>query len=339
MPTLDLGQVRPVYRGDWDSGATYAAYDWVAYKGSAWLALQDVPVNYEPDSHPDYWVLFGAKGEKGDTGKDGERGPAGADGRDGKDGEQGPMGPPVPLSNSVTSTSQTDAASSYAVNKVYKVASDWTVFKPSIIKRLEMLEMMGPFLGEFYIFRHPDLRPGFQPAQGGVITGAATTYPDAWAYLQTTEGQKLCTTEAQWQAMTRAVWATLADGSQVGWNGIGGAPYYVLDTAKGTLRLPDLRGMYAEAVGFDSLGVGGVHGDGDRTITGGGGIQYPTGNSWQEVCYGAIRSEYISQAGGSGGWAVGRWNFNSSRVVPTANKVQPRAWGALACCYLGQPAS
>jgi hypothetical protein len=32
-------------------------------------------------------------------------------------------------------------------------------------------------------------------------------------------------------------------------------------------------------------------------------------------------------------------NMMASRVVPTANKVQPRAWGALACVYLGKPAS
>lgn len=31
--------------------------------------------------------------------------------------------------------------------------------------------------------------------------------------------------------------------------------------------------------------------------------------------------------------------FDPSRVVPTAAKNQPRAWGALACAYLGQPAS
>lgn len=29
--------------------------------------------------------------------------------------------------------------------------------------------------------------------------------------------------------------------------------------------------------------------------------------------------------------------FDASRVVPTANKNQPRAWGALACVYLGAP--
>ena len=31
--------------------------------------------------------------------------------------------------------------------------------------------------------------------------------------------------------------------------------------------------------------------------------------------------------------------LDASRVVPTANKNQPRAWGALPCVYLGLPAS
>ena len=48
---------------------------------------------------------------------------------------------------------------------------------------------------EFYYFRHPTLKPGFQPAQGGLLANAATKYPEAWAYLQTTEGRKLCKTE------------------------------------------------------------------------------------------------------------------------------------------------
>lgn len=132
----------------------------------------------------------------------------------------------------------------------------------------------GYELCEFYYFRHPTLRPGFQAAQGEILVNAAALYPQAWAYLQTAEGQMLCKTEAEWQAMTTATWATLADGSKVGWNGIGGAPYYVQDLAAGTLRLPDLRGMYAEAAGFDSLGVGGVHGDAIRNITGSCVIHY-----------------------------------------------------------------
>ena len=39
MPTLNLGQVRPVYRGAWNSIDTYVAYDFVIYNGSAYLAL------------------------------------------------------------------------------------------------------------------------------------------------------------------------------------------------------------------------------------------------------------------------------------------------------------
>lgn len=141
MPTLNLGQVRPVYRGAWNSIDTYSAYDFVIYNGSAYLALKDVPANYEPPSQTEYWVLFGAKGEPGTPGKDGvdgaqgERGPSLAyrwDGTflsiqnpDGTWPDQGIdlQGPAVPLSNSVTSTSETDAASSKAVNIVYDLAN------------------------------------------------------------------------------------------------------------------------------------------------------------------------------------------------------------------------
>lgn len=141
MPTLNLGQVRPVYRGAWNSIDTYSAYDFVIYNGSAYLALKDVPANYEPPSQTEYWVLFGAKGEPGTPGEDGvdgaqgERGPSLAyrwDGTflsiqnpDGTWPDQGIdlQGPAVPLSNSVTSTSETDAASSKAVNIVYDLAN------------------------------------------------------------------------------------------------------------------------------------------------------------------------------------------------------------------------
>ena len=142
MPTLNLGQVRPVYRGAWNSIDTYVAYDFVIYNGSAYLALKDVPANYEPPSQTEYWVLFGAKGGPGEPGEDGvdgapgERGPSPAyrwDGTflsiqnpDGTFPDQGVdlQGPAVPLSNSVTSTSETDAASSKAVKIAYDKADE-----------------------------------------------------------------------------------------------------------------------------------------------------------------------------------------------------------------------
>lgn len=140
MPTLNLGQVRPVYRGAWNSIDTYVAYDFVIYNGSAYLALKDVPSNYEPPSQTEYWVLFGAKGEPGAPGADGKEGAQGDRGPapsyrwegtflsiqnpDGTWPDQGVdlQGPAVPLSNSVTSTSETDAASSLAVKAAYDVA-------------------------------------------------------------------------------------------------------------------------------------------------------------------------------------------------------------------------
>lgn len=153
MPTLNLGQVRPVYRGAWNSIDTYVAYDFVIYNGSAYLALKDVPANYEPPSQSDYWVLFGAKGEQGEPGEDGvdgapgERGPSPAyrwDGTflsiqnpDGTWPDQGIdlQGPAVPLSNSFTSTSETDAASSKAVKIAYDKADEaYTVAEAALPK-------------------------------------------------------------------------------------------------------------------------------------------------------------------------------------------------------------
>lgn len=231
----------------------------------------------------------------------------------------------VKLNSAVNSTSVTEAATPSAVKAAYDKAAAG-----------------GFLLCEFYFFRHPTLRPGFQPAQGGLLQNAATLYPEAWAYLQTTEGQKLCTTEAAWQAMTKATWATLADGSKVGWNGIGGASYYAPNTATGALRLPDLRGMYAEAAGFDALGVGGTHGDAGREILGtfpavyGGGAN-PAPAEGISGCFAST----LVGVEGSGPVSASSVNliyaFAASRMTPVANKVQPRAWGALACCYLGAP--
>lgn len=93
MSVLKIGKVRPTYKGDWNAEVAYEPLDWVLYRGVAYQALGEVPVNREPDVNPDYWVQTGMKGDKGDKGEPGERGPAGVDGRDGAEGAQGAMGP------------------------------------------------------------------------------------------------------------------------------------------------------------------------------------------------------------------------------------------------------
>lgn len=200
-------------------------------------------------------------------------------------------------------------------------------------------------LCEFYFFRHPTLKPGFQAAQGGLLANAATLYPEAWAYLQTTAGKLLCKTEAEWQALTKVTWATLADGTKVGWNGIGGAPFYAPNTATGALRLPDLRGMYAEAAGYDSLGVGGAHGDRSRRILGqvgqiDGGVSFGSGDLTHRLrLSGAFAEDTVNRQ--FSGFFTQTTNasrdliFDSARVGPVGAATSPRAWGALPCVYLG----
>ena len=77
---MQIGKVRPTYKGEWDAGQAYETLDWVLYRGIAYQAIKDVPINREPDAATDYWVATGMKGDKGDKGETGERGPAGVDG-------------------------------------------------------------------------------------------------------------------------------------------------------------------------------------------------------------------------------------------------------------------
>lgn len=101
MPTLNLGKVRPVYKGVYDTGTTYTVLDRVLFEGTVYECVADAPAGTapQPDEDTAFWVRIGtqgAKGEKGDTGPQGPQGPqgpAGADGKDGVDGPQGPQGP------------------------------------------------------------------------------------------------------------------------------------------------------------------------------------------------------------------------------------------------------
>lgn len=202
-------------------------------------------------------------------------------------------------------------------------------------------------LGEFYYFRSPTLRPGFQPAQGGLLQQAATLYPQIWAYLQTTEGQKLCTTEAEWQAMTQAQWG---DGEfKASWNGIGGAPYFVQDLGAGTLRMPDIRGMFACAAGDGIIApsAGGTHGDSGQEITGGftvmrgssGAHLVREGLGAFDTDYSTYGSNTTTLSGYSSSYQPELTTFSSGNVTCTGAVYIPRSWGALACAYLGQPAT
>lgn len=194
-------------------------------------------------------------------------------------------------------------------------------------------------LCEFYSFRHPILRAGFQPCQGGLITNAVNKYPEAWSYLQTEEGQLLCKTETEWQNMTKETWG---DGEfKASWDGIGGVPYFVQDIENGTLRLPDLRGMFACMASDGIIGpkLGEVAGDRGRNINGRLYTWFAPGYYTYSGFFGPNTDgqQYTwSQQVSSGTQRIASTLVNSSNVVPSGATFLPRSYGTLTCVYLGK---
>lgn len=187
-------------------------------------------------------------------------------------------------------------------------------------------------VGGIRFFEDEQPRPGYVPCMATTISNFSKTYPEMAAYLSTPYGATRLVTLAQYNALHTATWATLADGSTVGWNGIGGVTKFVWDKTADTLKMPDLQEMFRSSTGA-SLGVGGVDGDRVRNAPG-------TFYGWGYGTTGAFRNDGISTgAQGAAGSGYTKVTLDLARVVPTGNANAPRRWGALACAYLGQPAS
>lgn len=208
-------------------------------------------------------------------------------------------------------------------------------------------------LGEFYFFRYPTLRPGFEVLDGGIIENGAEMYPDFWQFIQTSEGQLLCKTPTERQALAEHVYHTLYDGTELTYGGIGGVPFYTVDLGIGSITMPDIRGMYSEAAGFDSLTVGAVGIDRLRNLTG----------CWQSTditSHDGLSSNQgwmVTGSTTSVGEAFGYFDykitspsssysriyertiqFNAANQSPTGSTISPRHFGVLACAWMGVPA-
>lgn len=180
------------------------------------------------------------------------------------------------------------------------------------------------------------IRPGFVPANANIVTDFAARWPQAAAYLSTAHGANRCFASlAEYEAAHTATWATLADGSKVGWDAIGGVAKFFWNKAADTLLMPDLTEMTRFMSGA-SLGVGDVQGDATRRLSGSIGETSDMSQGYSGSFYKSRGVAGVLYAGGNG-WYKTTLNFSSAYEVPTAAKNQPRSWGALACCYLGVP--
>ena len=214
------------------------------------------------------------------------------------------------------------------------VMPDGTTITVDATGRLSVImqQSMDP-VGGIRFFEDDAPREGYVPCLGTTISNFSTTYPEMAAYLSTPYGAARLVTLAQYNALHTATWATLADGTQVGWDGIGGVTKFVWDKTADTLKMPDLQEMFRSSTGA-SLGVGAVDGDRGRLLYGILGLEYgvqPSGAFFNTTAGPAnqvgSRSSYV------------RVGFDSSRVTPIGPAFAPRRWGALACAYLGTPAS
>ena len=205
-------------------------------------------------------------------------------------------------------------------------------------------QQMDP-VGGIRFFEDEMPRPGYVECNAGVVTDFSTRYPQMAAYLETPWGQaRLVSSLAEYETLHTAIWHTNADGTTVGWEGIGGVAKFWWDKVADTLKMPDLQDMFQAAAG-PSLGVGGVDGDRGRRLYG---EINPTQNRFS-ICNteqegtGVFNikgpNSYKSAFSDSEATRPKTLTFDSGFVTPTGPAFAPRRWGALACCYLGTPAS
>ncbi len=181
------------------------------------------------------------------------------------------------------------------------------------------------YTGAFISLFEDEPPANFYKRDGTIISNASVIVPRLYKSLQLEHNA--------WKLISEEEYQNRRDNEI--WNGVGGVPFFVLNTQANTIRLPDTRGMYEEGIGFDNmLSTGEVHGDMIRNITGTlGGAYY----GYAKPFSGAFtQSTSMGHAGTEGAYNTGivNVNFLASNVVPTGNANKPRAYGVLHCVYV-----
>ena len=196
-------------------------------------------------------------------------------------------------------------------------------------------------VGQYYPFQDDMPREGMKELFGGVVQNISN-YPQMIEYLRTPYGQARCVSQVEWDYLHVKPYYTLADGTEIGFEGIGGVNKFVWDEQADTLRVPDLEEMFERA----SPDVGGVHLDRMRNFAGEVGRDSTcgiviTGSPYTDRLSGPFYASdnNIPPYSMTGSPYAGSRNlgFNPALVVPVGNSFAPRSWGALPCVYMGTP--
>ena len=66
MATLNLGRLKPVFRGSWNNATAYNVDDIVVRNNQSYISIQ-AGTNQDPATATAYWTLMAAKGVDGDN--------------------------------------------------------------------------------------------------------------------------------------------------------------------------------------------------------------------------------------------------------------------------------
>jgi hypothetical protein len=164
-------------------------------------------------------------------------------------------------------------------------------------------------------------RPGYRVLNGQWIELTDPAYKALNTYITLNTDEVI--TEAEWTTQSTTA------------GGIGGVHAYCKDST-GRIRLPDIRGDYMEAAGFDGRAALEWREDAIRNITGSMGYLWVQGGNYTGTSA-LFYANYDNHTYSSGGGTVHRnhLKFDASRAVPTANVNRPRAAGYLPVVYVG----
>lgn len=163
---------------------------------------------------------------------------------------------------------------------------------------------------EFRDFFEQTPPAGWAVRNGAVLEDADTAFPALWAALHAAENAWKCKTAEEWDALSAAA------------GGVGGAPFFVVDDAAKTIRLPDTRGDYTRGAGHTLL---------------------PDVGRW--IPDTVKRHQHTLSPFNPSGWGEGkdnntRWMSNPGGTISTGwageAESRPRTFGMLPCVCTGE---
>ena len=197
------------------------------------------------------------------------------------------------------------------------------------------LESVNPLVypSAFQTFYEQTPPKGWKVRNGAVLNDAEAQFPDLWAALKSPSNAWKVKTLAQWTALSTAA------------GGVGGVPFFVLDEAAKTIKLPDTRGDFERGAGSSYLSaVGAWHGDAIRDFTGEltiGGTNYPLRFNAPSGVFEPTGSATTGMKGltenatNAVGALYSRIRITPSLQVPVSPENRTRAFAVLPCVYVG----